>query len=89
MTKKKNKEKFLKIVCENGFREPLYCFKQYWFPIDYLNKIDITIAPIQANLAKCLYDRLENRSRIVGVYVDDPDRYIMMKLDNILKYRGD
>ena len=89
MTKKKNKEKFLKIVYENGFREPLYCFKQFWFPIDYLNKIDITIAPIQANLAKCFYDRLETRSRIVGVYVDDPDRYIMMKLDNILKYSGD
>ena len=83
MTNKKNRDKFLKLVCENGFREPLYCFKQFWFPIEYLNNIDITTAPIQANYAKCLYDRLETHSRIVGVYVDDDHHYIMMKLHNL------
>tara|TARA_R110000824_G_scaffold377105_1_gene568303 strand:- start:226 stop:492 length:267 start_codon:yes stop_codon:yes gene_type:complete len=87
MIKKKNKEKFIKLVYANGFREPLYCFKQFWFPIQYLNNIDITTAPIQANLAKYLFDRLENQSHIVGVYVDDPDRYLMITLSNILKYK--
>ena len=88
MTTKKNKEKkarFLSIVYENGYREPLRCFKQWWFPIDWLDNIDITTAPIQANLAKCFYERLDNAFNIVGVYVDDPDRYFMIRLNDILE----
>jgi hypothetical protein len=88
MSKKKNKDKFLTLVYENGYREPLYCFKQWWFPIDWLEGIDETCAPIQANLAKCFYERLDKKFNIVGVYVDDPDRYLMTTLNDILKYNN-
>lgn len=88
MSKKKNKDKFLTLVYENGYREPLYCFKQWWFPIDWLEGIDEVNAPIQANLAKCFYERLDKKFNIVGVYVDDPDRYLMTTLNDILKYNN-
>lgn len=81
------KIKFLKLVYENGWREPLHCFKQWWFPIEWLEDIDEVHAPIQANLAKCFYERLDNTFNIVGVYVDDPDRYLMITLNQILKYK--
>jgi hypothetical protein len=81
------KKKFLKLVYENGWRYPLYCFKQWWFPIDWLKNIDKSTAPIQANLAKCFYERLDNKYQIIGVYVDDPDRYLMININHILKYK--
>lgn len=81
------KIKFLRLVYDNGWREPLHCYNQWWFPIDWLKGIDTTKTPLQANLSKCLYERLDTNFNIIGVYVDASDNYLMLGLCDILEYK--
>ena len=81
------KDRFLSIVNENGHREVLKLFGLWWFPVDYLNKLDPTTAPYEACLAKCYYERLDTSYNVVGVYVDKNASYTMFRLSDILNYK--